>query len=64
MRYCMDCEHYIPGGVDHNCRAISRPTSNTVSALKGACSLFGEKESEEQTAFAPIKFRRLKRKRK
>lgn len=63
-KYCMDCRHYIAGGGDHNCMGISSPTRNTVSALKEACSLYADKTEEEQTAFAPIKFRRLKKKRK
>lgn len=65
MKYCMDCGHYIPGGGDHNCMGDTRPTSNTVSALKPACSLFIDRVEEEEGAqYAPIKFKRLKRKRK
>ena len=58
----MDCEHYIAGGVDHNCRAISRPTSNTVSALKLACSMFEDRQERERENFAPIVRKKRKRK--
>jgi hypothetical protein len=56
MRYCMDCDHYIAGGQESNCRASSK--THHVCALKEACSLYEDRREREKIVFAPIRMRK------
>ena len=60
IKYCCDCDHYIPGGRERNC-TVHPYSKDSVSALKEACSKFVEREERPKETFAPIKFRRLKK---
>lgn len=63
IKYCCDCDHYIPGGRERNCTA--HPYSkDSVSALKEACSKFIPRGERTEETFAPItyKLRRTRRK--
>lgn len=62
-KYCMDCGNYIPGGRENNCSAQVKITDRHVCALKEACNMFVEKEDKEAVTFAPIRMRRLKKRR-
>lgn len=62
-KYCMDCGHYVPGGSEYNCSAAVKVNDRAVSALKEACKMFVDKEGEEEIKFAPIRMRRLKKRR-
>lgn len=46
-KYCMDCAHYIPGGVDHNCKAMPAKYKNSVCAIREACHRFKQKEGKQ-----------------
>lgn len=59
--YCMDYDHYIPGGKERNCNLILPYSKGAVSALKEACSKFIPREEREAVDFSPIKFRRVKK---
>jgi hypothetical protein len=61
IKYCCDCDHYIPGGKERNCNLILPYSKGAVSALKEACGKFVEREERPKEKFAPIKFRRLKK---
>ena len=61
IKYCCDCDHYIPGGKERNCNLILPYSKGAVCALKEACSKFVEREDKPKETFAPIKFRRLKK---
>lgn len=61
IKYCCDCDHYIPGGRERNCTLIEPYSRGAVSALKEACSKFVEREDKPKETFAPIRFRRLKK---
>lgn len=37
-QYCMDCDHYVAGGGEYNCRAANiKYNQQHVCALKEAC---------------------------
>ena len=63
IKYCCDCDHYIPGGRERNC-TVHPYSKDSVSALKEACSKFVEREERPKETFAPItyKLRRTRRK--
>lgn len=62
--YCMDCDHYVPGGRERNCNLILPYSKGAVCALKEAGSKFVEREDKPKETFAPItyKLRRTRRK--
>lgn len=57
-KYCMDCGHYISGGVEHNCLAATKAYNSHVCALKEACKHFIEKEEKEKMVFDKIIMRK------
>lgn len=57
-KYCMDCEHYIPGGGEHNCTNAVKTYDSHVCALKEACGSFVERMEEEKIVFAEIQMRK------
>lgn len=61
IKYCCDCDHYIPGGKERNCTLIQPYSKGAVSALKDACGKFIPREEREEVDFSPIKFRRVKK---
>jgi hypothetical protein len=63
VRYCCECDHYIPGGRERNCNC--QPYSkDSVSALKEACNRFEEREERPKVAFAPITYKKKRTRRK
>lgn len=64
IRYCCDCDHYIPGGKERNCTLIQPYSRGTVSALKEACGKFVEREERPKVTFAPITYKKKRTKRK
>ena len=40
--YCRECEYYVPGIEEYNCRGFHRLT--TIGPLKAACERFKQKE--------------------
>ena len=60
-RYCCECGHYVPNGVEWNCLANDKVKTRSVCAIKEACDMFIDKTEEEKIAFAPIRMRRKKR---
>lgn len=63
-KYCMDCGHYLPHGVEHNCTIGIKTNDRYVCALKEACESFVDREDEEAVVFAKIEMRKPKRRRK
>ena len=58
-RYCMDCDHYVAGGGEYNCRAANiKYNQQHVCALKEACPYFEARQEREKVAFAPILMRK------
>lgn len=62
-KYCCDCGHYIPGGVEYNCSAGAKINDRSVCAIKEACKMFVDREESEVVNFEPIRMRRTKRRR-
>lgn len=63
IKYCCDCDHYIPGGRERNCNC--QPYSkDSVSALKEACNRFEEREERPKVTFAPITYKKKRTRRK
>lgn len=61
MKYCCDCGHYIPGGVDHNCRVGIKTNDRYVCALKQACGQFVDKQEAREIIFPKIQMRKQKK---
>lgn len=64
IRYCCDCDHYIPGGRERNCTLIQPYSKGAVSALKEACGKFVEREERPKETFAPIIYKKKRTRRK
>ena len=62
-KYCCDCGHYIPGGVEYNCSAGVKINDRSVCAIKESCKMFVDREEKEVVNFEPIRMRRTKRRR-
>ena len=63
IKYCCDCDHYIPGGRERNCNC--QPYSkDSVSALKEACSEFIPRGERPAETFAPITYKKKRTRRK
>lgn len=63
IKRCCDCEHYVPGGRDHNC-AKAKGWRITVCALKEACDEFIPKVEKVQEVFEPLEFKRTRYRRR
>ena len=58
-QYCMDCDHYVAGGGEYNCRAANiKYNQQHVCALKEACPYFEARQEREKLIFEPIKMRK------
>ena len=59
-KYCMDCGHYIEGGVEHNCESApkGKSTGRSVCALKEACNDFIDKVEKEKMVFSKIEMKK------
>lgn len=62
-KYCCDCGHYIPGGVEHNCDIKVKANDRSVCAIQEACGEYIDREVKQKEVFAPIQMRRLKKRR-
>lgn len=62
MNYCGDCGHYIPGGVEANCRLRFGCRKTSTCPLREACGSFVPKEEMEKDADYPKIYLRKTRK--
>ena len=65
MRFCVECGHYIPGGVEENCKIRFNGRKTAVCAIKDAtdCDNFIDKEEMSLEGYSKIDLRRKKKRR-
>ena len=62
MKYCGDCGHYVPGGVEENCRIRTGSRKTSTCPLKEACKNFIDKsEIIPEAEFPKLILRKPKR---
>ena len=65
MNYCGDCGHYIPGGVEENCRIRFSCRKTSTCPLREACENFIHKdEMEKETEFPKINLRKPRKRKR
>lgn len=64
IKYCGDCGHYLPGGKEENCLFAVKWNQRSVCPLQMACQAFIPKEEKANEVFAPIVYKKKRRRRK